>query len=511
MFSNDDVTDAQLQTFDGYKAALRGKYGVAAYDSWFRNLSLIAMHQDHVVMATPSNFMASEIRHRFFDGMVEVWKDSVGPIAQISIKGNKNLQAHARNVGLNAPQTPQGSLSSRAPDKFKPSQFNANYGEASFAAAQRKGALAAAKSKAVQKDEVDYKGLAGPLASPLSQYLTFEQFCVGEGNRIALRAARNIVESNDDRLLFLHGGSGRGKTHLLNAIGHAWLVKRPTENVMYLTYDNLLNGYVSAVMSKSVPELRAYLDKIDILIVDDIHLLRGRKATQEELLCLVDRLMARGKSVVIAGGLAPVKLGETGLNQRFADRLSGGLCVQIDIPDYQLRLKILQQLAARDNELGKVFLEEPMLQIIARRCDASVRELEGAYKLARLHAEADRQSDPTAQMNEDKIRNLLQDHLSYRHKEITLEDIKNAVADIFGLSVADLESRRRMQAIAKARHAVCLLARRLTDAPLKQIGAVLNRDHTTVLSSIQRAEVLAETDVAFGDKISRLLEQFGKG
>ena len=489
MAAETTLTETQLQTFRTYKDALRGKYGPAAYDSWFKPLSLVRYHKDHVVIGAPSNFTASQIRQRYSDGLVEVWKDNIGPIAQISIKGNLDVQAHASTRERMARQ--------------KETML------------RNTGVTQTAKIPAVapetRKEAPEETGTVSITASHLTRAFTFGRFCPGDANRIALAAASNMVETGDDHLLFVHGGSGRGKTHLLNAVGHAWLQNRPGDNVLYITYDNLLNGYVSAVMSKSVPELRAWLDRIDILIVDDIHLLRGRKATQEELLCLVDRLMSRGKTVAIAGGLAPAKLAETGLNQRFADRLSGGLCVQIDRPDYQLRLKILKQLADEDLERGKITLEEPMLQIIARHCDASVRELEGAYKLVRLHAEAEGQDNPGRNLSEDQIRSLLQNHLSYRRKEVTLDDIKSAVADEFGLTVAEIESRRRMQPIVKARHAFCLLARRLTDAPLKQVGAVINRDHTTVLSSIDRGEVLAETDPAFGDRISRLLEQFGNG
>jgi chromosomal replication initiator protein len=487
------ITEIELQKFQNYKNALRGKYGNAAYDSWFKPLSLMKLQNGHAVIGAPSSFSASQITQRYSSGMIEVWHKEMGPLSQLSIKGCQKLSEHAQSTAQNAPQAPAYSAPAK-PQIVKPLVTKA---------------VRQPKPPTPAVSDAASPSFTNAMAAPLSAKLTFDTFCQGEANRVAYAAAHSVLE-DEERLVFLYGASGRGKTHLLNAIGQEWLQRLPDDKVLYLTYDALLNGYVSAVLSKSVPELRAYLDQIDILLVDDIHLLRGRKATQEELLCLVDRLMSRGKTVVIAGELAPTKLAETGLNQRFADRLGGGLSVQIDKPDAALRLTILKQMAAQDEAAGKASLPEEVLRTISRRCDASVRELVGAYRLVRLNLQTDLKEGKIDSITEERTKALLQQHLRFRQKEVTLEEIKAGVAEAFGLSVADIESRRRMQHIVKARHAFCLLARRLTDTPLKQIGAVINRDHTTVLSSIDRGEVLAETNPAFGDRISALMEEFAQ-
>ena len=494
------LTEAEQRKFSEYKSALKDRYGDAVYESWFKPLSLIKWQNGHAVIGAPSNFSASQITQRFSGGMVELWHREIGPICQISIRGMKDLQAYKESSQeIKQPSgrqteyredTKVGNGIGRIPPKMSETFRKGN------------------SENYPPKNDVIPAPFTESLASPLKASLTFDRFCLGDSNRVAFVGARNVVEGTDDKLFFFFGGSGRGKTHLLNAIGHEWLARRPKENVLYLTYDNLLNGYVSAVLSKSVPELRAYLDNIDVLLVDDIHLLRGRKATQEELLCLVDRLISCDKTVVIAGAMAPSTLAETGLNQRLADRMAGGVCVPLDKPDYQLRFKILRQMADQDLARGTEVFDETILQLIARRCDASIRELEGAYRFIRLTAEAYRRSGEDTPISEEKVRALLSQHLSCRTPEVTLEDLKSGVARVFGLSVQDLESRKRMQPIVKGRHAFCLCARRLTEAPLKQIGAVINRDHTTVLSSIDRGEVLAETDPVFGDRISQLVEEF---
>ncbi len=489
------LTETELQKFSVYKTALKTRYGDAVYDSWFKALSLLKLQNGHAVIGAPSKFSASQITERFSSGMFELWHKEIGPICQISIRGNKDLQKY---VERSAPihdgyREKRGAVSIPRSMPAKTSDLFSKKSTESPGAAKPVSASG---------------GFTPSLASPLNAALTFDRFCIGEANRVAFVGARNVVERTDDRMFFLFGGSGRGKTHLLNAIGHEWLTRHAQDNVLYLTYDNLLNGYVSAVLSKSVPELRAYLDRIDILLVDDIHLLRGRKATQEELLCLVDRLISCGKTVVIAGAMASTKLAETGLNQRLADRIGGGACVPVEKPDLQLRMKILRQMAEQDATRIDFVCDEAALQIVARRCDNSVRELEGAYRLLRLNAKADKRSGNARQMTEDRVKALINEHLSCRPREVTLEDLKSRVASTFGLSVRDLESRKRMQPIVKGRHAFCLLARRLTEAPLKQIGAVIDRDHTTVLSSIDRGEVLAETNPVFGDRISQLMEEF---
>ncbi len=491
------LSDAELQKFTDYKTALKSRYGDAVYESWFKPLSLLKLQNGHAVIGAPSSFSASQITQRFSSGMFELWHKEIGPICQISIRGAKDLQKYAERNGQLHTQyrEPRPACANRI--VTQPAKVSETF--------KNKSSTAARKTSNAMDESA---GITSSLAAPLNADYTFDRFCVGDANRLAFVGSQNIVESGDERMFFLYGSSGRGKTHLLNAIGHDWLQRRPNENVLYLTYDNLLNGYVSAVLSKSVPELRAYLSKIDILLVDDVHLLRGRKATQEELLCLIDRMVAGGKTVVIAGAMAPMKLAETGLNQRLADRIGGGVCVSIEKPEYSLRMQILKQMAETDMKRINFACYESALQIIARRCDSSIRELEGAYRLLRLNAEADRRGGNGEPMTEDRVKALINEHLSCRPREVTLEELKAAVARQFGLSVQDLESRKRMQPIVKGRHALCLLARRLTEVPLKQIGAVINRDHTTVLSSIDRGEVLAETDPIFGDRISGLMEEF---
>ncbi|NHK29424.1 ATP-binding protein [Parvularcula flava] len=486
--------------FEDYKQALRGRYGVATYESWFKMLVLDDYEEERVIISAPSQFTAKQICERFSEDMVDIWREKCGPVQSFQVRGGN------------------GGIVASVPVRRKPSggmKLVANKGIAAREmAAANDARRPVAQLRAVQKEEAAPQQApeADPglnIAAPLNATLSFERFCVSDCNRLAQAAANSVLENETTGVVYYHGGPGRGKTHLLNSIGLEWLNRRPGDKVLYLTYDNLLNGYVTAVMSKNLPELRAYLDQIDLLMVDDVHMLRGRKATQEELLTLIDRLVAKGGTVIVAGSMAPSALAETGLNHRLTDRLGGGLAVQMDKPDFGLRLKILRQMADYDCTNNRVCVEERYLQMIARRCDASIREIEGAYRSIRLRAETCQRSSDAEPMSDAYVLSVLQEMQRFRKKEFTLDDLMSAVADAFGLSVADLKSRRRPQTIVKGRHAFCLLARKLTDAPLKEIGACLNRDHTTVLSSLDRGEVLAETSPEFGERISRLMDEFG--
>ncbi|MCI5048452.1 MAG: DnaA/Hda family protein [Aquisalinus sp.] len=505
--------DMELQQkFDLYKTALKARYGNAAYDHWFKPLSLVRVQNGSAVIGAPSAFCASRITANYSRGMFELWPKYMGPIGQISIRGIKSIRQHANDTAQRASEYREddipGGGAGPMPHKMAETFRKSSSGQAG------PEKVSAGRTTISRRDDLVREGQAAPLpsgtslASPLHADFTFERFCLGEANRVAFLGARSIVDGSDDNMFFVYGSSGRGKTHLLNAIGHDWKLRRPDDNVLYLTHDNLLNGYVTAVLAKNVNDLRDYLDGVDIILIDDIHLLRGRKATQDELLHLIDRLLAYGKTIVIAGSLAPSRLAETGLNQRLTDRMGGGVCVPIDKPDYQLRMKILKQMAALDAAHGGFVCEETFLQMIARSCDASIRELEGAYKMIRLHTRAEQEKDSTATLDEAEVRKLLRRHLSSRPRETSLEDLMSATAEAFDLSTHDIMGRKRMQPIARGRHAFCLLARRLTSAPLKAIGAIISRDHTTVLSSIERAEVLAETDPHFGDLISSLMDEF---
>ncbi len=505
------------EEFENCKQRVRRDIGDPAYKNWLRDLALEKLEAHCLVLSTSSSFKATQVSQRFATHLIKNWDSSVSPVDRVLVRPRGPAQpgkpvgqpVGARlNGQSHATIKNQLGLKGIAPEAVSKSNGANRVGARNVigsAGGQRSNlaTIAPISEAPISDDEEDF---LSQLDTPLDETLKFDRFLVGEGNKLAFSAAQNVVSAmtTDSRLVYFYGASGRGKTHLLNAIGHALREKRPDARVFYLTYDNLLNAYVNAVMSRTMMEFRKRLHKIDILLVDDLHLLRGRKATQEELLNLINRMTQEGKAVVVAGGMAPQRLAETGINQRLTDRLAGGTSIPLDKPDLRLRLAILQDMARKAGGDAAIILPDSILELIARRAEASVRELEGAYRFIRLHAQAHNEIPSL-----DKVQAMLSEHFRHHRREVTLDALKAAVAESFGWSVAEMEGKKRPQPLVRARHAYCMLARKLTQESLTAIGVSLGRDHTTVISGLRRAEALAETDTGFADKITALLEKFG--
>jgi chromosomal replication initiator protein len=470
--------------FSHFKSQLKEQFGPAVYDSYFDRLSLVESSADRVTLCAPTRFSASLISQRYLVRMRQMWSESISPVKSLDVKG--------------APELGMANASAVAADSQAikpPARPSVNRAKAS--------PLKPAKASDMARPSFDAEG-----AATFAQGMTLDRFLTNETNALAYRAAMKVLDAQVPAVTTIHGAAGRGKTHLLNAIGQEWLNRRPGDNVLYLTYDALMADMCEAFISKSYKELRGFLQNTDVLLVDDIHLLRGRKRTMEELDCLIDRLKSAGKQVVIAGALPPSKMAETGVSPRLASRLAGGLCVAMGKPDLDLRTKIARQFAEEASQSTGATIPARHLDFIARRCEDSVRELEGALSLVQVAAEA--RADYGGELDDESVRTLLSDHLSKRKPQATPEAILDFTVETFALAKDDLLGRSRKQPIVRARHAFCFAVRKLTDTPLTAIGSMIGRDHTTVMHSIRTAEILAGSDATFGSRISDIFDEFGR-
>lgn len=464
------------QQFSEFKSLLREQFGEAIYDSYFDGLSLAEADERGVTFSAPSRFSASLISQRFAVRMRQMWSERYGPVQDLRVKG-------AQDLSCSADQSP-----SLLPTK------------------QTKHSMRPAIQTRSQQDGAKAPSFDSAATGIFARGMTLGRFCTNDTNKLAHRAAAKILDEAGQGVTMIHGAAGRGKTHLLNAVGQEWLRRNPGDNVLYLTYDSLMTDVSEAFISKSVKELRTFLQNTDVLLIDDIQLLRGRKRTQEELDCLIDKLRGAGKRVLVAGALPPAKLAETGISSRLAGRLGGGLCVQVNKPDLDLRLKIALQLADEAAAVSGVSILRRHVEFIARRCEDSVRELEGAMSLVQVATEAE--VDSGQELSDDRLRRLLAEHLNNRRPSLTPEAIFDYTTEVFDLSKTDLLGRSRKQPIVRGRHAFCLAVRKLTDTPLTAIGSMIGRDHTTVMHSIKTAEILAESDATFGARITQIFDEF---
>jgi chromosomal replication initiator protein len=325
---------------------------------------------------------------------------------------------------------------------------------------------------------------------------TFEQFVVGPSNRLAQAASQAVAETPARAYnpLFIHGGVGLGKTHLLHAIGHAGY--RSNMQVLYVSSETFTNDLIEAIRTHTTEQFRDKYRTADVLLVDDIQFIAGKESTQEEFFHTFNALRERGRQIVLTSDRVPKAM--VTLEERLRSRFEWGLIVDIQPPDYETRVAILQSKAER----LAVDVPNDLLSYIATHIESNIRELEGA--LNRVLAMARLTDLP---LNKSVAEKALADLLPNR-PEVSTEQILNTVADYYGLSMSDLRGARRTRRISQPRQVAMYLIREETDASLPQIGAELGgRDHTTILYGYERVRARLDQDDQFKREIMNLKGQ----
>ncbi len=320
----------------------------------------------------------------------------------------------------------------------------------------------------------------------LNSDYTFESFVVGPSNRLAQAASQAVAESPARAYnpLFIHGGVGLGKTHLLHAIGHLCYCRGM--QVLYITSETFTNGLIESIRTHTTEQFREKYRTADVLLVDDIQFIAGKESTQEEFFHTFNALRDNGRQIVLSSDRVPKAM--VTLEERLRSRFEWGLIVDIQPPDYETRMAILQSKAERIN----VVVPNDLLSYIATNIESNIRELEGA--LNRVLAMSRLTDLP---LNKQVAEKALADLLPNR-PEVSADDIVKAVGSFFGVTPEELRGSRRTRRIAQPRQIVMYLMREETDASLPQIGAELGgRDHTTVLYGYERVRVRLEQDDQF--------------
>ena len=335
-----------------------------------------------------------------------------------------------------------------------------------------------------------------PRPANLNPRYTFESFVVGPGNRLAQAASMAVAESPAHAYnpLFVYGGVGLGKTHLLHAIGHE--CQAQGLRVLYVSSETFTNDLIEAIRSHTTDTFREKYRTADVLLVDDIQFIAGKESTQEEFFHTFNALHGTGKQIAISSDRAPKAMST--LEERLCSRFEWGLIADIQPPDFETRIAILRSKAAACSEP----VPDEILDIIASRIQSNIRELEGA--LNRVVALSSLTHQPLApELAETALNNLLP-----QRSKLTTDQIIEAVARHFDVEVAALRGRSRSQAIARPRQVAMYLIREETGASLPQIGAALGgRDHTTILYGCERIGDLVEEDVNLRRDVIALRQQ----
>jgi chromosomal replication initiator protein len=330
----------------------------------------------------------------------------------------------------------------------------------------------------------------------LNPGFTFTNFVNGKANQIARAAAIQVAENPGTAYnpLFIYGGTGLGKTHLLQAIGIEVLKRNPKAKVRYIHAEQFVADVVRAYQHKSFDSLKRYYRSLDLFLIDDVQFFVGKSRSQEEFFYTFNALFEAHKQVAITSDCFPKEM--TGIEERLISRFGWGLTVAVEPPELEMRVAILLKKAENDG----VRVDEAVAFFIAKHIRSNVRELEGALKRVLAYARFN-----NAQVNVTTAREALKDLLAVLNRQVSIENIQKTVADYFKIKVSDMYSKKRFRSVARPRQVAMALAKELTQQSLPEIGEAFGgRDHTTVLHACRKTQELRDTDQEFARNYAQL-------
>ncbi len=474
------------ELFERFSARLKAKVGPDVYSSWFGRLKLHSISKSVVRLTVPTTFLKSWINNRYLDLITSLFQEENSEILKVEILVRSAMRGAAVKQ-VAAESSDRGSVETG--QQAAPKRHHAQpISQPALTAVTNAGRTVSS---------------ASPLfGSPLDGRYTFESFVEGSSNRVALAAAKTIAEAGAGAVrfnpLFIHSSVGLGKTHILQAIASAAIQSPRSPRVVYLTAEYFMWRFATAIRDNDALSLKETLRNIDLLIIDDMQFLQG-KSIQNEFCHLLNSLLDSAKQVVVAADRAPWEL--ESLDPRVRSRLQGGVNIEMETPDLEMRLEILKRrLDAAKLEDPSLDISEDVLSHVARSVTASGRELEGAFNqlLFRRSFEPD--------LSIERVDELLA-HLvgAGEPRRVRIEDIQRVVARHYNVSRQELVSNRRTRVIVKPRQIAMYLSKTLTPRSFPEIGRRFGgRDHTTVLHAVRKIEEMIGADQKLNHEIELL-------
>ena len=489
-YSPAETQNADTQNLDAQwhrvRSRLRAELGEATFNSWFKLLDVRSAQKGRVILQVPTRFVRSWIEAHYLARLRDHWQAEDPSIRRVDIELQPERPTEEKKPEIREQKAVAARKSPLAPPPVKAAPPAAPAGNS--------------------RDD---------MGAPLDQRFTFDNFIVGKSNELAHAAARRLSEGDHVAFnpLFLYGGVGLGKTHLMHAI--AWDIRRqdPSRTVLYLSAEKFMYQFIRALRFKDTMAFKQQFREVDVLMIDDIQFIAGKDSTQEEFFHTFNALIDHNRQVIISADRSPSDL--EGIEERIRSRLGWGLVADIHPTDYELRLGILQSkadtLAARatngkaGHDGGTMNVPQPVLEFLAQRIVSNVRELEGA--LNRVIAYASFVGRPVSlEMAQDVLRDLLR----ASERRVTIDEIQRRVAEYFNVKMGDMLSARRARSVARPRQIAMYLSKQLTTRSLPEIGRKFGgRDHTTVIHAVRKIEQLREEDAALDedvDLLRRMLE-----
>jgi chromosomal replication initiator protein len=448
--------------------AIAGRIGTQKYKVWFKNSTKLSLTGEYLKVGVPNPFIASWIEKHFLNEISEAVRTVTGAQVKITFTIDPELTGHQKRSQLDSQASAVTAL-----DKGR---YHIPSGTHRAAGRNKRKKLK----------------------------LSLDTFVVGSSNELAYNAARVVVNEQQSPFnpLFIHGGYGVGKTHLLQGICNAVCDKRPQTNWLYLSAEDFANQFVLALKTKKLEAFRRRMRQTDLLAIDDIHFLASKPSTQEEFLHTFNTINLAGKQVVLASDAHPKQIGQ--LSEKLVNRFVSGMVVKIGTPDLAMRCEICRQFAENMNTPNSQ-LSDSVIKYIAEHLHSNVRELEGAVLklVAFASLRNEKVSLPIAKA-------VLAEHLERCDPIVHVSDIESSVASYFGITPANMHSSKKDRTVALARHLSMFLTRKHTRMSSSEIGRVMGgKNHATVLLACKRIEELIAKNSVLrwrgrsGNKISK--------
>ncbi len=333
--------------------------------------------------------------------------------------------------------------------------------------------------------------------SSLNKDFVFENFVQGKSNQLALAAATQVAENPGGSYnpLFIYGGVGLGKTHLMHAVGNELKSRSQNANVVYLHSERFVADMVKALQLNAINDFKRYYRSVDALLIDDIQFFAGKERSQDEFFHTFNALLEGGHQIIVTCDKYPKEI--KGLEERLKSRFGWGLTVAIEPPELETRVAILKSKA----EQAKVFLPNDAAFFIAQKIRSNVRELEGALKRVIANAQFVKQ-----EISVELVREALKDLLALQDRLVSIDNIQRVVAEYYKIKISDLHSKRRSRSVARPRQVAMYLSKDLTNHSLPEIGESFGgRDHTTVLHACRKIKELISSDADINEDVKNLL------
>ena len=439
------------------QSEMKNKLGIDIYESWLKKIDFVEEFNNYILLSVPTRFIRDWITSRYLDQILQTVRNYKKEIIRIEFKISEKLK-------------------------------NTNYDQNNFKEIDNKENISFIKDSYLQYNRID----------PNKR---FENFLTGSSNKLAYEASIKVCDNiSNYNPLYIYGGVGMGKTHLLNSIG---LQLKKNNKVMFISAERFMYQFVKSIKSNDMVKFKEYFRNTDILLIDDIQFMNGKEAMQEEFFHTFNALIDKGSQMIVSADRAPNKL--LRIQERIKSRFSGGLVVDIQKPDLELRKKIVNKKTEEMNSLysEKINISHDIKDFISMEINTSVRELVGAVNrvisFSRIY-----KKNPN--LSETKV--ILKDLLNLGENKVTIDLIQTLVCKFFKISKNEMLSSRRSRYLVRPRQTAIYLTKILTSKSLPEIGREFsNRDHTTIIHSVKTIEKLKEKNPEMVDNINKLKNQ----